>query len=251
MTQSVLIIGGSRGVGLGLAKKYAENSSYSVYVTCRENEGELKNLKNIKLIKNIEIGSDEVIEKLKSNNELPEKLDLVICNAGMKDSSQELNNLCDTTSLLKEYDVNALGPLRVAKGLENRLAKGSKLAFIGSMLACIELVDQNAPEVFLGYRMSKAGLNMAGKMLAVNWKEKGILVGLFNPGVIQTDMSGFIGMKVETCVDQLVLNFEKLDVESSGKNFNLFPGLLPYNGTGPFLDCFPELEEGGSDFMPW
>ena len=249
--KTVLIIGASRGVGLGLTEAYAKNNEFDVYVTCRANEGELKNVENITILKNIDIGSDEVIEKLKSDNVLPQRLDLVICNAGMKDSSQELHNLSKTDSMINEYNVNALGPLRVAKGLENRLVKNSKLAFIGSMLASVSLVQDNSPEMYLGYRMSKSGLNMAGKMLAVNWRDRGVLVGMFNPGVIQTEMSGFIGMPIETSVDQLVLNFEKLNAGNSGRVFNLFPGLLPYNGTGPFLGCFPELEENGSDYLPW
>ena len=156
-----------------------------------------------------------------------------------------------TPGLLKEYDVNALGPLRVAKGIESKLKSGSKLILISSMLASIQLVETNAPEVFLGYRMSKAALNMLGKMLAVNWKTKGIAVGIFNPGVIQTDMSGHIGITPTECVKQLLLNFNKLSIENTGNFWNLFPGLKPYNGTGPFMDCFPELEEGGSEFCLW
>ena len=109
MVQNVLIIGGSRGVGLGLTKKYASNPNFKVFVTCRSNEGGLKDISGITVVRNIDIGNDELIEKLKSSSIFPDKIDLIICNAGMKDSSQELNNLEKPSKLLVEYDVNALG----------------------------------------------------------------------------------------------------------------------------------------------
>jgi NAD(P)-dependent dehydrogenase (short-subunit alcohol dehydrogenase family) len=50
------------------------------------------------------------------------------------------------------------------------------------LLACCKLADDNSSGEYYGYRVSKAGVNMVGKSLAIDLRPKGIVVGLLHPG---------------------------------------------------------------------
>ena len=68
------------------------------------------------------------------------------------------------------FDVNTLGPLRVAKALHEQLASpGGKLAIISTQLGSI---DDNTSGGSYAYRSSKAAVNMVGKSLSCDLKAK-------------------------------------------------------------------------------
>ena len=99
--------------------------------------------------------------------------------------SNSLESLTDTFSLLQQFQTNSLGPLRIFKGVENRLSQGSKFIIITSKLGSITGNGKDG-SVFAGglygYRMSKTAVNMAAKSLSIDLKDKGIAVALLHPG---------------------------------------------------------------------
>jgi NAD(P)-dependent dehydrogenase (short-subunit alcohol dehydrogenase family) len=46
----------------------------------------------------------------------------------------------------------------------------------------------------LGYRISKAAVNMVGKNLSIEWTAEQIMVLLLHPGYVRTDMTGGNGL---------------------------------------------------------
>lgn len=44
-------------------------------------------------------------------------------------------------------------------------------------------VEDNTSGAFYGYRISKAGVNVAGKSLSIDLHDRGIAVGIFHPGI--------------------------------------------------------------------
>jgi NAD(P)-dependent dehydrogenase (short-subunit alcohol dehydrogenase family) len=84
-----------------------------------------------------------------------------------------------------EYDVDALGPLRVTQALLANLPAGAKIALISSRAGSI---GDNSSGGIYGYRMAKAALNMAGVSLARDLRAREIAVIALHPGVVETDI---------------------------------------------------------------
>jgi NAD(P)-dependent dehydrogenase (short-subunit alcohol dehydrogenase family) len=87
------------------------------------------------------------------------------------------------------YDVDALGPLRVALAVLPHVRRGAarKLVHISSDMGSIA---DNRSGGFYGYRMAKAALNMMSRSLAIDLRGEAIISVVINPGWLQTDMGG-------------------------------------------------------------
>ncbi len=83
-------------------------------------------------------------------------------------------------------NVMVKGPLRVLQAFLPRLSAGSKVINITSQLAASTWPYGG----FYGYGAAKAGLNRMMRSVAIDLKDKGIIVGLIHPGYVQTDMGG-------------------------------------------------------------
>src|SRR5690606_27563059 len=140
-------------------------------------------------------------------------------------SSESLDDL-DFDRIRKQFEVNALGPLRVTKALLPHLKKGSKVALITSRMGSIA---DNGSGGMYGYRMSKAALNMAGKSLAVDLKDRGIAVIILHPGFVRTDMTGGNGMiDPDESARGLIARIEELTLDRSGTFRHMNGDELPW-----------------------
>ena len=89
----------------------------------------------VKAEEGINVASDNLEQTLKSRlGEI--KIDLLINNAGILEYN-ELHDP-DLASIRRQFDVNAVGPLRVASALSENMCSPSKLAFITSRMGSIE-----------------------------------------------------------------------------------------------------------------
>ena len=95
----------------------------------------------------------------------------------------------DYSAWVDEFQVNTMGPIAVAQAFLPHLerGRGRRMAFISSILASI---GANTEGAYTLYRSTKAGLNAAVKSLAVDTAAKGMIVLLFHPGWVSTDMGG-------------------------------------------------------------
>src|SRR5690606_20868755 len=89
------------------------------------------------------------------------KVDLLINNAGILlwGDSIETPNF---EGMMKQFEVNAVGPMRITFALRDQLA-GAKVAFITSRMGSI--ADNGSGGAY-GYRMSKAALNIGAVSIA-------------------------------------------------------------------------------------
>ena len=138
-------------------------------------------------------------------------LDGVFHIAGVLESTS-LTNL-DLDSLRRQFEVNALGPLRLTTALLPQMRAGSKLALITSRMGSI---DDNGSGGYYGYRMSKAALNMAGRSLAIDLRPRGIAVAILHPGMVATRMVGFSGIPPAEAARGLLERIDALTLASSG-----------------------------------
>ena len=78
------------------------------------------------------------------------------------------------------------GPLRVLRHMLPRLDAGSKVITLSTQLAASTWPYGG----FYAYVGAKAGMNRLMRSVAIDLKDRGIIVGLIHPGYVQTDMGG-------------------------------------------------------------
>lgn len=221
MSQTVLITGANRGIGLEMARVWKERGD-EVIAVCRKASDELKAL-GVRVIEGIDVSRDEDVKRLR--DELGNtRIDLLYNNAGImrRETLDEMNY--DT--LREQFEVNTLGPLRVTVALLDKLNKGGKVGLMTSRMGSIE--DNDSGKQY-GYRISKAGLNAAGKSLAVDLKDQGIAVAILHPGYVKTDMTRHTGhIEPAEAAERLVRRMDELSLENTGTFWHSDGSVLPW-----------------------
>lgn len=205
---TVLITGANRGIGLEMARQYSQRGD-EVIAACRHTSPALDEL-GIRVIGDVDVASDSSVGALAEQLE-GKAIDRLINNAGIL----ERNSLdrFDADSMERQFRVNAIAPLRVTTALLPNLGKGSGVFIITSRMGSIE---DNSSGGSYGYRMSKAAVNMAGKSLSVDLKERGIGVFLLHPGWVSTDMTGHTGIDVQQSASGLIERMDSLGPGQTG-----------------------------------
>ena len=199
-SQTVLITGSNRGIGLAFAGFYARDPDWRVIATCRrpEQADDLRALAaehgNL-MIEQLDVTRDDQISALVERYE-GQPIDLLINNAAILGSlpQQSFGGL-DYESFEQTMAVNVFGPLRVSEALaDNVAAAGGKIVALTSGLGSITLMGRMRGFYF--YRMSKASLNMGWRALRADLKPRGVAVLLVAPGMVDTRLlheSGYRG----------------------------------------------------------
>lgn len=218
---TVLITGANRGIGLEMARQFSQRGD-EVIAVCRTPSAELATL-GVSTIDGVDVASQAAV------NDLAEalgdtSLHVVINNAGLL-TRESLDDL-DYDRIRHQFEVNALGPLRVSAALLPKMGRGSKLILITSRMGSI---DDNTSGGRYGYRMSKAALNMAGKSLAVDLEPQGIAVAILHPGFVRTKMTdhqGFIDPPESAA--GLINRIDDLTIGTTGGFWHANGELLPW-----------------------
>ncbi len=217
-----LITGANRGIGYEYCRQLQQRGD-RVIAVCRQPSNELKDL-GITVETDIDITQDdsvaELVQRLQGTT-----LDVLINNAGILERVT-LNDL-DFESIRRQFEVNAIGPLRLTAALLPHLDDGSKVAIMTSRMGSIA---DNTSGGSYGYRMSKVALSMAGKSLAHDLSPKGIAVAILHPGLVQTRMTGFTksGITPAEAVKGLLARIDALTLENSGTFWHSNGKVLPW-----------------------
>ncbi len=218
---NILVTGANRGIGLALTRHLAERGDH-VIAACRKSSPELDRT-GARVETGVDVSRDEDVAGLARKLE-GERLDWLILNAGVM-SVQRLGEL-DRDGIRRQFEVNALGPLRVADALAGNLGEGGKIGIITSRMGSIA---DNTSGGSYGYRMSKAAVNMAGKSLAEDLRPRGIAVFLLHPGFVRTDMVGGNGhVEPEEAAAGLIARLDELDIERTGTFWHAQGEPLPW-----------------------
>ncbi|NRA46769.1 MAG: SDR family oxidoreductase [Oligoflexales bacterium] len=176
--KTIVVTGGSRGIGLAIAQKFWDES-YEVFCLSRFEHPSKENWKYVKC----DIRDKKQVEEFaKHLHSKQKKVDTIINNAGIAGS----NSLDVDSGDELWYDIiatNLHGPYHVCKALLPLLAHGGSIINITSVLAHTGVPDQTA------YCAAKHGLMGFTKALAKNLAEKKITVNAIAPGWVETEMS--------------------------------------------------------------
>ena len=216
-----LITGTNRGIGLEYCKQL-QNKGETVIAVCRQPNENLNNL-GVQVEAGIDVTSDDSVMELARRLQ-GTTIDVLINNAGIIEANS-WDDL-DFDSLERQFQVNAIAPLRVTKALSPMIPKGGKIILMTSRMGSIE---DNTSGGFYGYRMSKTALSMAGKSLAEDLKPRQIAVGILHPGMVQTRMTDFSGITTTESVQGLLQRIQELNLDNSGTFWHGVKGeVLPW-----------------------
>ena len=183
---TICITGPNRGIGLELARQYRSRGD-DVLAVVRVPTPEVSGT-GAELFSGVDVSDEQSVGRL-ARELSGRKIDVLINNAGV---FRDRNGLADMNldAVREEIEVNTMGPLIVAQALSPLIADGGKLAIVSSNLGSIE---NTARSTGYGYNISKAGVNMVGKMLSLELAPRKISVLLLHPGWVSTDMTGHEG----------------------------------------------------------
>ena len=211
---AVLITGANRGLGLEFVRQYRAEG-VEVIACCRhpEKAGSLNGLGAT--IMELDVGSPASIASLAE--ELKGKpLDIVIANAGIWGPEAQSADSCDPDAVMETLRINAVAPFRLARALKPNLLAGRdhKFAVLTSKMGSIS----DSSGGVIAYRASKAALNMIMHAVAKEWTHEGLLVGIFHPGWVQTDMGGpNAPLDAKTSIARLRMRIAELSDRTSGQ----------------------------------
>lgn len=186
--KTALIVGASRGIGLGLVEEYLARG-WSVIATVRDAEAEAEltamDRSGRLTVARADVTHDSDIQTLADRIEGP--LDLLFVNAGIMGpeemttaSPEEINGVMQT---------NAFGPARLAWALVDRVRP--KTGVIALMSTGMASIADNTSGGYDIYRASKAAQNMLARSLWVGpGRARGLTVLSINPGWVKTAMGG-------------------------------------------------------------
>ena len=214
--------GANRGIGLAYCQQLHLRGD-RVIAVCRQSSDELDDL-GVQVESGIELTSPDSLAAL-VNGLAGQTLDTVILNAGILES-MGLSDL-DPEAIRRQFEVNALAPLLLARALTPLMPEGSKLVLMTRRMGSIE---DNSSGGSYGYRMSKVALNIAGKSLAVDLRSRGIAVAILHPGLVKTRMVQFNpnGISPEDSVRGLIARIDELTLNNSGSFLHANGSVLPW-----------------------
>ena len=124
-----LLIGADRGIGRCIASALHERGD-RVVAACLGDGEELK-ARGIAVEPFVDVTSDEAVDTMAASLEAAgAELDWLFHIAGVL-ALDDLDTV-DFNEVRREFEINAIGPLRVAKAVASRLAEGAKVGIVTS-----------------------------------------------------------------------------------------------------------------------
>ena len=183
MSRSVLVTGGNRGIGLAIARAFADAGD-KVAVTYRSGEPPEDLVKAGCLAVRCDITDPEQVEG--AYKEIEEKqgpVEVLVANAGVtRDQLLLRMSEEDFSSVL---ETNLTGTFRVVKRASKRMlrAHSGRIVLISSVVGLLGSAGQS------NYAASKAGLIGFARSLARELGSRNITCNVVAPGFVDTDMT--------------------------------------------------------------
>ena len=222
---TVLVTGANRGLGLEFASQL-QARGFKVIGTARNPEKAAALKATGARVEQLDVASqasvDALAETLKG---VP--IDILINNAGMAIREDSSLDTLDFDAMVRTFQVNSLGPLRVTQALLPNLEAGQDKTVINitSRLGSIELSTGG----LYSYRTSKTALNQINKIMSVELAPRGYIVLAMHPGWVQTDMGGAEAtLTIPESITGMLKVIDGLTVEQSGKFYDFSGEELPW-----------------------
>ena len=191
--KNIFITGGNRGIGKGLVEIFSENNK--VFFSARDKQkakSVTESIGNENIDYVIMDVADErnVLNGIESLRKKTDSIDILINNAGilipgLKHKIDAVET--DDESILKTFNINTVGVLRVCKAVLPMMQPTSRIINISSGMGQMEGMATGS----IAYRLSKSALNALTIVLSQELSSRDIKVNSICPGWVQTDMGGY------------------------------------------------------------
>ena len=204
--KTVLITGGSRGIGKSVAMKFAENG-YKIIINYVSDKTDTEQLKkellqagaaDILLIKADVSNSEDVKNMVKETIEKFEKIDVLVNNAGI--TKDNLLMRMSEEEFDKVIQINLKGTYLVTKEVTRYMMKKKKGSIVN--LASVVGVAGNAGQC--NYAASKAGIIGLTKSVAKELASRNIRANAVAPGFIETDMTNVLKDEIKENINSQI-----------------------------------------------
>lgn len=200
---TILITGANRGIGKEMSDQYREGG-HDVIGTARDGSADVT----------LDVTKPAGFEAMATTLTGTE-IDLLVCNAGVfLDRGHALEDGYAPQIWADTFAANVTGVFLTIQHLLPLVPEGrGKIAIISSQMAS----QTHAPGGSYIYRASKAAVLNLGRNLAQDLKPKGIAVGIYHPGWVQTDMGGGAAdITVGPAASGLISRFDALSMQTTG-----------------------------------
>lgn len=220
MNKIAAVTGAAGGIGLELCRQLLEDDYVVVAAPRVVGSDELATLGRAHEGRLHEIAMDignaaAVDEAARQIAERVEHIDVLFNNAGIYPHDGGLEQI-DEAQLVRAFDINAVGPLRVTRALLPLLRRGAGKRVI-QVTSLMGSVGDNGSGGSYAYRMSKAALNMANRNLAHELGGEGFFCLAVHPGWVKTPMGGGgAPLEPRAAVEQLLANALSSGREDNG-----------------------------------
>ncbi|OJJ44410.1 hypothetical protein ASPZODRAFT_135233 [Penicilliopsis zonata CBS 506.65] len=228
MSQSVLVLGATRGLGASLLQLYASKPSTTVFGTTRSSTPpEIPSQPNIAWLTGIDVAKQDAGQEIVLQLPSSTRVSTAIISAGY--FGFETFDEPDWEKEVKMYTTSAIGPVFIVHHLVKAgiLGERSKVILVSSESGSITLRHEKEGGGNFGHHASKAALNMVGKLLSLDLKDRGIAVGLVHPGFMRTEMTRSVGfdqywddggaVTPDQAAESLASFIEEFDISKTGQ----------------------------------
>jgi NAD(P)-dependent dehydrogenase (short-subunit alcohol dehydrogenase family) len=213
---TILITGANRGIGLSLAQ-HAAQRGYSVIGTTRNPDAAEELRATGARVEGLVADSDESCKALAARLG-DQAIDVLVNNAGIfLHDCDELEDF-NPDSFKRTIETNTLGPLLVLRALIPNLERSQRKMSVQISSDLGSITDASTGrQGSLGYRIAKAGLNMATATIAHEVKPRGITCVSVHPGWVRTDLGGpHADLSTDESASSILDTLEKITAEDSG-----------------------------------
>lgn len=187
MQKTVLIVGASRGLGLGLAKHFS-SEGWEVIATVRDSSqaAALSQLPQVR-VETLDMTNALSVDALAKRLE-GTQLDVLFVNAGIAGPQNKPATEASEAEVGQLFFTNAVAPLRLARQLLPTVnVERGVIVFMSSILGSVE----TGPGMGMSlYGASKAALNHMTRTFVVELGDTRLTVLSMHPGWVKTDMGG-------------------------------------------------------------
>ncbi|WP_413043217.1 SDR family oxidoreductase [Pseudomonas sp. YJ42] len=188
MPNTVLIIGASRGLGLGLVEQFSRDG-WQVIATVRDPQRaeELKAVEDIR-IETLDIDDAASVDAL-AQRLSGITLDVLYINAGISGSRTLSADTATDEDVRRLFVTNAIAPVRLAQRMRALVdPRMGVITFMSSIMGSVETGPGMGMPL---YGASKAALNhLTRTFVAELGEDTGLTVLSMHPGWVKTDMGG-------------------------------------------------------------
>ena len=213
---TVLVVGADRGIAYCIATQLHQRGD-EVIAACL-GDGENLARQGIQVEPEVDVTSDIAVQRLATRmGTRSVRLDWLLHVAGVL-GLDELGAI-DYDDVRRQFEINAIGPLRTVEALRDLLADDAKVGIVTSRVGSL---GDNGSGAMYAYRMSKAAANMVALNLHHDLSPRGISVLALHPGMVATDLTkDYPGqhayIQPEEAAAGLIRNMDELTVKTSGR----------------------------------